>query len=67
MFNDLRWEKIVHFAEIGGIVDHHCLNFIFINPNYNPDSYIHCIPTFHICEHKIIYFLKQNKEITHVQ
>jgi hypothetical protein len=25
-FNDLRWEKVVHFVEIGGIIDHHCLN-----------------------------------------
>jgi hypothetical protein len=27
MFNDLRWEVIVCFIDIGGIVDHHCLNF----------------------------------------
>ena len=29
MFNELRWELIVCFVDIGGIVDHH-LNFIFI-------------------------------------
>ena len=25
--NDLRWEVVVHSVAIGGIVDHHCLNF----------------------------------------
>ena len=26
----LRWEVIVHFVDIGQIVDHHCLNFLFM-------------------------------------
>jgi hypothetical protein len=26
----LRWEGIVCFVDIGGIDDHHCLNFLFI-------------------------------------
>jgi hypothetical protein len=30
MFYELRWEVIVCFVYIGGIVDHHCLNFLFI-------------------------------------
>ena len=30
MFNDFRREGIVRFVDIGRIVDHHCLNFIFI-------------------------------------
>jgi hypothetical protein len=30
MFNVLRWEMIVCFVDIGGIVDNQCLNFIFI-------------------------------------
>jgi hypothetical protein len=25
--NDLRWEGIVCFVDMGGIVDHYCLNF----------------------------------------
>ena len=29
-FNELRWEVIVCFVNIGGIVDHHCDNFLFI-------------------------------------
>jgi len=29
-FQDLRWEVIVRFVHIGGIVDNHCLNFHFI-------------------------------------
>ena len=28
MFNDLRSEVIVRFDDIGGIVDHHCSNFL---------------------------------------
>jgi len=30
MFSVLRWEVIVRFVDIGEIVDHHCLNFLFI-------------------------------------
>ena len=30
MFSDLRQEMIVHVVDIGGIVDHHSLNFLFI-------------------------------------
>jgi hypothetical protein len=29
VFWELRWE--IRFVDIGGIVDHHCLNFLFIN------------------------------------
>jgi hypothetical protein len=34
MFNELRWEVIVRFVNIGGIVDHHYLNFHFIRRTY---------------------------------
>jgi hypothetical protein len=30
VFSELRWEVIVYFVDIGGIVDHHWLNFLFI-------------------------------------
>ena len=30
VFNESSWEVIVLFVDIGGIVDHRCLNFIFI-------------------------------------
>ena len=30
VFSGLRWEEIVSFVNIGGIIDHHCLNFLFI-------------------------------------
>jgi hypothetical protein len=30
MFNVLLCEVIVHFLDTGGIIDHHCLNFLFI-------------------------------------
>ena len=26
------WEVTVHFVDIGDIVDHHCLNFLFTTP-----------------------------------
>jgi hypothetical protein len=29
MFNGLRWELIVSFVDIEGIVFHHCLNLFF--------------------------------------
>ena len=28
--NSLKWDVVVPFLDIGGIVDHHCSNFIFI-------------------------------------
>jgi hypothetical protein len=30
VFSKLKWEVIAHFVDIGGIDDHHCLNFLFI-------------------------------------
>ena len=30
MLNELRWEAIVRFVDIGGIINYHCLNFLFI-------------------------------------
>ena len=30
VFSELRWQVIIHFLYIGGIVDHHCLYFFFI-------------------------------------
>ena len=30
MFNCLKWVMVVRFVDIGGIVDHHRLNFLFI-------------------------------------
>jgi hypothetical protein len=30
MFSELRREVIVGFVDIGGIVEHHCLNRLFI-------------------------------------
>ena len=30
VFSEWRWEVIVSFDDIGGIVDHHMLNFLFI-------------------------------------
>ena len=35
MFNELRWEVIVGFVDIGGIVDYHCLYFLFIVNTYH--------------------------------
>jgi hypothetical protein len=29
MLREWKWEVIICFIEIGGIVDHHCLNFLF--------------------------------------
>jgi len=34
VFSELKWGVIVRFVDIGGIVDHHCLNFLFIYHMY---------------------------------
>jgi hypothetical protein len=31
VFNGLRWEAVVYFVDIGGIVAHHCINFLFVH------------------------------------
>ena len=48
MFNGLRWEVVVCFVVIGGIVDHHCLSFLFIIPTlllYYNNPYIKVTPS----------------------
>jgi hypothetical protein len=30
VFSELRRELVVHFVDIGGIVDNHCLNCLFL-------------------------------------
>jgi hypothetical protein len=30
VFSELRWEVVARFVDLGHIVDHHCLNFIYI-------------------------------------
>ena len=35
VFNELRWQVVVRFVDIGGIDDHHCLNLHFITNCYN--------------------------------
>ena len=36
VFNGLRWEVVVCFVDIGGIVVLHCLNFLFIECSWLP-------------------------------
>jgi hypothetical protein len=38
VFGDLRWDVIVCFVDIGGIVDHHCLNCLFITNVNNMET-----------------------------
>jgi hypothetical protein len=48
MFNDLRYEIFVRFVGIGGNVDIHCLNFLFIYRSiYTIDrsAYFHNFPS----------------------
>jgi hypothetical protein len=47
-FNDLRREVVVCFVEIDGIVDHHCLNFLFIIININNKCGLFCIQWFEV-------------------
>jgi hypothetical protein len=39
MFNDYRWEVVVRFVDIGGIVDHHGFN---VFPIINTNAYMFC-------------------------
>jgi hypothetical protein len=36
VFSRFRSEVIVHFVDIGAIIDYHCLNFLFIMYDNNP-------------------------------
>ena len=45
VFSVWRWEVIVCFVDIGGIVDHHCLYFVFVMitcHTLTSQSVIHC-------------------------
>ena len=64
VFSELRWEVIVHFVDIR-IVDHHCLNFLFIieicikkcNPVFQLYSWEHYIDVplnTNICVHSMV-------------
>ena len=33
MFDDLRWDVIIRFVDIGGIVDRRCIHIVFIVKN----------------------------------
>ena len=45
--NELNWEVVVHFVDIGGIVDHHCLNFLFIKHLIQGFQYLSSVPVLH--------------------
>jgi hypothetical protein len=34
LFDDWRWHVVVHFVNVGWIVDHHCWNILFIVPEF---------------------------------
>ena len=40
VFNGLRWEVIIHFVDIGGIVYYQCLNFLFNKAFVSMSSYV---------------------------
>jgi hypothetical protein len=60
------WEVIARFVDIGGIVDHHCLNFLFIRtketlfclpPKNMIMIYVYCYFSCPMCFHQQPYFL----------
>jgi hypothetical protein len=61
VFNDLRWEVVVCFVDICGIVYHHCLNFLFIFLYI----YSHCLILSYI-PHIQVLFLFGFKEYTFI-
>ena len=48
------WEAIVCFVYIGGTVDHHCLNFLFIN---------FYVDTWNLSNQVIYMYSPQNKNL----
>ena len=39
--HDLRWKLVVRFVDVGGVVDHHCLNFLLIYSNKVAFKFVH--------------------------
>ena len=58
LFNELRWELIVGFVDIDGIVDHHCLSFLFLTL-HNIITEIEC----HICNNTNIGHKYRKKHV----
>jgi hypothetical protein len=54
VFNDLRWDVLVLFGDVAGIVDHHCLIFF---------SYIHESSYFSILNLYVITVLKIKNKV----
>jgi hypothetical protein len=46
VFNYFNGEVVFRFVDIGGIVDHHCLNFLFIIISINREAHLSmlCLP-----------------------
>jgi len=42
LLNDFRWEAIICVVDVGGIVDHYCLNSISIILYYYYYNYLYC-------------------------
>ena len=66
VFSELMWEMVVRFVDIGGIVDHHSSNVLFINLNcWIFSLLINVIPET-CCRTKfsIYIFIKERKILT---
>ena len=62
VFNTLRWEIVVCFVDIGKIVDHHCLNFLFII--YRIPLVTQCIPSW-VSEWLLFYAISAIFQLYH--
>ena len=65
MFNNLRWYVIVRFVDIGGIVDHQCLNCLFIKHTCLNMQYGYKIPPQKVKMTMHIYLLWNNNNKNH--
>ena len=50
VFNDLRSDVVVCFVDIGGIVDHHCITFLFNDME---------LSNFYFCPFRIKYLMEK--------
>jgi hypothetical protein len=54
LFNDLRLEVIVHFVDIDGIADHHCLDF------FSGFFVVMISKILHLEDNKFVFKVKDN-------
>jgi hypothetical protein len=65
VISELRQKVIIHFLDIGGIVDHHCWNFLFIQHCiFVKEKLINLYINIFILQHHVLFYNKLHKDLT---